>query len=376
MKPWTVVVALLAAAAAAPSAPARAAIAPNVPFISAAVVARGLPPRPDLTGDSARDRVWERVIHAAHAPMDIDFFPAPATLPQRVTQPDWAGAVLFSPGAVNFVIPQHRFHSVEGEWVVPEAHPTINCSRPAEQEDGSSLWIAIDGWLGTDRRTNSTDILQAGSESDVPCYAGGSPDKYQTSSYFWIEWSGTKNIAVAPPHTNEPVHPGDLIYVRIDAHTTGPDAWRVATLWFVNETTGRYLPARTFHSGCLDCGTPNQHPAVLFGDTAEWMTEATFYDYADPSLPNTLDGFGNVRLTSASVTDEQGTTYEPGAPLAATQNIDWMTWNGIPLQNGGTLLACSRITGPGTVIFSRAPYVIETPGHQGDLEPKPQSCKV
>ncbi|HEY3675728.1 MAG TPA: hypothetical protein VGK84_07010, partial [Candidatus Tumulicola sp.] len=94
----------------------------------------------------------------------------------RVYQPDWAGPVLFTPGLVPMKIPQHRFASVEGEWTIPKALPTINCSNRRETIDGSSLWIAIDGWAATyvahqkvhGRWTTyrSSDILQAGTESD------------------------------------------------------------------------------------------------------------------------------------------------------------------------------------------------------------------
>ncbi|MBV8372234.1 MAG: hypothetical protein JOY69_03155 [Candidatus Eremiobacteraeota bacterium] len=304
----------------------------------------------------------------------------------RVYQPDWAGPVLFAPAEKPLQIPTHRFASVEGEWIVPSALPTINCSNPKEQTDGSSLWIALDGWSATFKAHykkngqwhtyDSTDILQAGSESDVPCYHGGPLRNYRTSAYFWIEWSGTKNVAVEPHHrTNLPLKAGDEIYVRIAATTTGPRAWRQATLWFVNETTGFVLPPRTFRSGCIDCGTPYQRPATLFGNTVEWITEATFYSSLRRSLPNTLDDFGNVAMSHAIATDQNGASYDPAVPNDATPNLDWMTWNGVPLDRKGTLLACSAILGPREITFARAPYVISTPGQQGDLEPKPQRCR-
>ncbi len=356
-----------------------------LPPQAAAVPANGLPPRPAGPAGSEQHATWARVIRAARTPLDVDFIPASRATPERVIQPDWAGPVLFAPGAQPMHIPAHRFSIIEGEWTVPFARPTINCSNRFEQTDGSSLWIALDGWMsnyvahakgkdGKYHTYDSSDILQAGSESDVPCAQGNVEGGYPTSSYFWIEWDGTKNIAVTRKSRNLLVHPGDTIYVKIAALTTGPEAWRRATLWFVNETTGFYLPARTFRSGCVDCGTPYQRPATLFGDTAEWITEATFYSAQRRSLPNTLNDFGRVVLRSAFVTDDAGTVYSPGRPLSATPNIDWMTWQGVPLQQGGTLLACSAIVGPAAVTFARAPYVIATPGQQGQLEPKPQTC--
>ncbi len=305
---------------------------------------------------------------------------------RRVYQPDWAGPVLFAPNQVPLQIPVHRFCAVEGEWTVPKAKPTINCSDRHEPTDGSSLWIAIDGWSATfkahAKRKNgkwytypSTDILQAGSESDVPCYNGGPIEKYKTTAYFWIEWAGVRNIRVNKHETNLPLHAGDKIYVRIAATTTGPRAWQQATLWFVDETTGFALPPRTFRSGCVDCGTPFHRPATLFGNTVEWMTEATFYSSDNPHWPNTLDDFGNVEMTRVDAIDQDGVTYDLTQLHGAVPNVDWMTWNGVPLPQNGTLLACATIDGPREVTFARAPYAIATPGQQGHLEPKPRRCR-
>jgi hypothetical protein len=305
---------------------------------------------------------------------------------ERIYQPDWAGPVLFAPHQKPLRVPARRFCAIEGEWTVPFAKPTINCSNPDEPIDGSSLWIAIDGWSATFkahyktkdgkwRTYPSTDILQAGSESDVSCYHGGPLEHYKTTAYFWIEWSGKRNIRVTRHFVNLPLHAGDVIYLRIAATTSGPDAWRQATLWLVNETTGFYVPPRTFHSGCVDCSTPFQRPATLFGNTAEWIVEATFYSAYKSTLPNTLDDFGRVAMTRVDVIDQSGRTYDLARPLDATPNIDWMTWNGTPLHQGGTLLACASIAGPRTATFARAPYAIVTPGQQGDLEPKPRNCR-
>ncbi|HEY2476946.1 MAG TPA: G1 family glutamic endopeptidase [Candidatus Cybelea sp.] len=310
---------------------------------------------------------------------------APATI-KRVWQPDWAGPVLFSPGEKPMKIPPHRFCAIEGEWTVPKARPTINCHNRWEQADGSSLWIAIDGWSGTFKAHergkddkwhtyDSTDILQAGSESDVPCYHGGSPDGYPTTAYFWIEWSGKRNIRVTQHHRNLPLHPGDRIDVRIAADITGTHAWRRATLWLVNETTGDHYPPRTFDSGCVDSGDPWQRPATLFGNTAEWIVEATFYSSVRRRLPNTLNDFGSVTMDRVSVTDQDGVTYDLTHANGATRNLDWMTWNGVPLNENGTLLACTTISGERSATFTRAPYVIVTPGQQGKLEPKPKNCR-
>jgi hypothetical protein len=336
------------------------------------------------TSFPAGDQGWLRATRAAKRPFDVTFIASSHRSIQRVYQTDWAGPVLFAPGAKPLQIPAHRFCAVEGEWTVPKALPTINCSNRFEQTDGSSLWIAIDGWMATFKAHtkrdgqwhtyDSTDILQAGSESDVHCYHGKTA-KYPTSAYFWIEWSGTRNVAVTKHSRNLPLHAGDTIYVRIAADTLGTHAWQRATLWFVNETTGFYLPPRTFDSGCVDCGTRFSGPARLAGDTAEWIVEATFYSAYRKSLPNTLDDFGVIPMTQVIATDVDGVVYDMRHFNGATPNMDWMTWNAVPPSEKGTLLACAVISASQAVTFSRAPYVISTPGQQGNLEPKPKRCR-
>jgi Peptidase A4 family len=170
----------------------------------------------------------------------------------------------------------------------------INCYFPPEQTDGSSIWIALDGWGLTLNTAPWTDILQAGTETDVPCSNGPAS---QSSAYFWIEWNGTKNI------TTWPVNVGDQIHVRIAATTTGPNAWQEATVYLDNLTT-QQSRSITFHSGCLICGNPPV-PATLFGNTAEWVVETTFYSATDKCWLNTLNDFGIVQITNMSVTDNQ-----------------------------------------------------------------------
>ena len=200
----------------------------------------------------------------------------------------------------------------------------------------------------------------------------GRSSKYRTTAYFWIEWSGVRNIRVTRHWRNLPLNPGDTIYVRIAATTTGPRAWQEATLWLVDETTGKAIQPRTFHSGCVDCGTPFSRPATLFGNTVEWITEATFYDADNPKWPNTLDDFGNVKMAHVDAVDQDGTIYDLAHSHGGVENVDWMTWNGLRLSEKGVLLACATVDAPREATFSRAPYVIATPGDQGKLKPQTQ----
>lgn len=281
-------------------------------------------------------------------------------------QASWAGYILYTPGYQPAVEPQAPFQSIEAQWTVPSALPTINCDLdPPESSDGSSIWIGLDGWGQTLLTNPWTDVLQAGTETDVPCWTG---NPALNTAYFWVEWDGKKNIVKLP------ILVGDLVHVRIAATTTGANAWREATVYF-DDYTEQTSYMSTFPAGCLICGK-NPVQAQLFGNTAEWVAETTFYSAEDTkttSYPNTLNDFGMVTVTDMSATDINGVVYTPGNPGQTTQEIDWMTVTGDPLPNG-TLLACAQIMGPQQLLLSRAPYQIVTPGQQNNLEPKPQTC--
>ena len=307
----------------------------------------------------------------------------PGPPPPRVYQTGWAGYVLYAPDEKPLVIPKKRFAEIEAEWIVPNALPTINCkNRNLLQVDGSSIWIGLDGWSATFTEPNgrpNTDVLQAGTETQVPCEPGGNKSYNQT--YFWILWAGTSYIPVTPEHTLLNVNRGDLVDVRIVADTTGFFAWRRATVYFTDLTSG-VSTTTTFDSGCILCAPPpgrNPGPlveedATLFGNTAEWVVEISFNDFNNSKTPNTLNNFGKVQLTKMSVTDDKGNVYTPGNFRDARQEIDWMTTTGQSMDDGGTLLACAGISGVDSEILSRAPYQVVTPGQPSELPWAPGNC--
>lgn len=289
------------------------------------------------------------------------------TQPPRVYQSGWAGYILYTPNYVPAVVPQNRFQDIEGDWVVPAALPTINCDFNPEQTDGSSLWIGLDGWGQTIDVYPWSDVLQAGTETDVPCWNGqGPPSSSGSTAYFWIEWDGKRNIVTLP------VNIGDQVHVRILATTDGPNAWQEATV-YLDDLTTQQSQSTTFHSGCLICGK-SPVPATLFGNTAEWVVETTFYSANNKKWPNTVNDFGIVQFNNMSVTDNQGITYTPVSLNNAAPEIDWMRIKSIPDTDPRTLLACAAVIGPQEIVISRAPYVIVTPGDQGTLQPKPKTC--
>jgi hypothetical protein len=328
-------------------------------------------------------RPHNRILHCSAIAAIVCFFALPNQLAAQATKKwtgDWAGYILHASDQVPLVHPDAPFTIIEGQWVVPAALPTIDCSNPNEPVDGSSIWIGLDGWSATykdppeDGGNNDTDILQAGTETDTDCYDIFNHPSY---AYFWIQWDGTASIPVAPGHLYVPVPIGDLVYVRITVDTT---TWQDATVYFEDKSPGGQTYTTTFHSGCLYnfCPPDPVVYATVFGNTAEWVVESTFYaDNQHPNLPNTLDDFATTQMTYMKVTDINGTVYTPGNPGNDTKpQLDWMSWTGYGdiTDPGNALMACAAITDAQTVTLYRAPFVIGAPGQQGNLEPKPTNC--
>jgi hypothetical protein len=347
-----------------------------------------------------------------------------ATHQGLVYQTGWAGYIFYAPGSLQSrtATPTTPFKTIEAEWIVPSAGPSINCDLTGwfqnnngtwsngvvVPQDGSSIWVGLDGWLSDGAKGANTDILQAGTESTVDCWSAGPLPA--ASADFWIEWDGTRNI----PHSDWPkpvVDIGDLIDVTITAKTDGDDAWQYATVTLENKTreqqTGQpALYTKSFPSGCLTENTSKcQIPhATLFGNTAEWVAEINFdeWQYCPeqqpkgqpcPNLlwaPNTLSNFtdstsefGTVPMSNISVTDINGNIYTPGTPGTAIPEIDWMTVTGkgpevaqgqYEYAADNALLACATMTGPQSMLLARAPYSVVEVGDQGQIPYKPLTC--
>ena len=107
----------------------------------------------------------------------------------------------------------------------------------------SSSWAGIDGW-------NSTDVLQAGTESDAECVKGSTTTFYSA----WYEWYPNGEVRI----TNLPVSAGDDMFVEV---------------WSTSATSGHaYLVNyNTNQSVSITFSAPSG--TKLIGNSAEWVVE-------------------------------------------------------------------------------------------------------
>jgi hypothetical protein len=172
------------------------------------------------------------------------------------TSYNWSGFVDLS-GATAYG--SKSFDYIVAEYVVPVARQAFGtCTGSWEY---SSSWIGIDGY-------GSSDVLQAGTESDAYCNGASTSTFYSA----WYEWFPYNEVRI----TNLPVSPGDDIYVEVWSTNSTHGAAYVANL----NTNQAVSVAFTAYPG---------HP--LIGNSAEWIVERPGVGGSLANLTNYIDDY-------------------------------------------------------------------------------------
>ncbi len=187
---------------------------------------------------------------------------------------NWSGAVAFG-GASTYG--KASFYYIFNDYVVPVARQAYGACTGSY--DYSSSWVGIDGY-------DSSDVLQAGTNSDAYCKSG------TTATYYaaWIEWYPNAETLV----TNIPVTAGDDIFVEV-WNTSAT----IGNAYFVNYRTGTY--------GSISFSAPKG--TTLKGNSAEWIVERPGLSTGLATLTNYI--WENFNLSYA--TTHGSVTYNPGS---------------------------------------------------------------
>ena len=133
------------------------------------------------------------------------------------------------------------FYYIIGDYVVPIARQAY--SKCDGGWDWSVSWVGIDGW-------GSSDVLQAGSESDAYCN-GTTKSAYYSAWYEWYPYGWTRI-------TSLPIVPGDDLFVEVWSSTS-----TYGHAYIVNYNTNQYVIVNFY----APSGTQ------LVGNSAEWVVE-------------------------------------------------------------------------------------------------------
>jgi hypothetical protein len=230
--------------------------------------AYGFPPRPDPFRARRNYTAWSHLVAGAkiaivphlrtlavrHRPM-IPAAPAVASVvnhPAMAYSTNWAGLALLGP-ARSFGT--SSFYAMWGQFNVPIGEQQFGvCTGGTEY---SATWVGMDGSPGT-----SSDVVQAGTESDAYCAGGVTYPDY----YAWYEWY--------PAYTQEidnfPVSPGQDISVEVTAGAT------TAAVFMTNQTTNQFVAI----------GFDAPAGTSFIGNSAEWVVER-------PEVNNVLGTLAN-----------------------------------------------------------------------------------
>jgi hypothetical protein len=177
------------------------------------------------------------------------------------TSTNWSGAFVNQPQSQSL-------NSVSGAWIVPDVAPPPSAWNGSGWNPGTYsclVWVGIDGWNGT------SDVLQAGTLSQVTVGSNGQVSG--TSFTPIIEWYGNAWIT----ESNLTVNAGDLVLCTVCAPIDTQGA-----AFFLNQTTGQTV------------SYPITPPSgvTLSGNVAEWIVE-------DPGTigSTVLDPFPNYGAT-------------------------------------------------------------------------------
>jgi hypothetical protein len=273
----------------------------------------GYPPRPDRT-EARRYSRWKKMVTAKRITPELKPAARYSSLPRGLKVIAAEGSVELSSSknwsGFAFTAPVGTFAAndseIDAEWTVPAAQQAPGvCSSTS---DYSSQWIGFDGAAESD----SSDVLQSGTEADAYCIGGVTVATY----YAWVEWFPAGSMQV----TNFAVNPGDGIQLSVSYTTASPQGHAT----FMNEATNQ--------SVSMAFNKPRS-PRYA-GSSVEWIMERPTIDGALPDLSN----YGFFGFNDGAAYNASATSYTPGSNPSGTTS--WEITMVCPPWNPST--ACGR----------------------------------
>jgi hypothetical protein len=312
---------------------------------------RGYPLRPSRHEVPRAFRAWQRVVSMPSAILqphtvirhDIRHGKGGSVQEAPGTSNNWCGFELLRSlkltggptiggGGIGFDQPYDWVH---GRWHVPAAVGEFN------RQTYSSLWVGLDG-------DGTTDLVQAGTESDSIRYGNDFIQITLSTFYAWTEFLPQQSSSLQV--TNFPVNPGDdmLVEVWIGNAGSGPTlSGAFGVLLLMNLTVGVstyiYTPVGTTRVGGSEAVWIAERPTLLipasgiFGpstqlpDLANYGSATMFDAYArkanSPSHQGYVPYFG-PRNRQLSMVGKNGDTLSVVTPIDAySMRFDWKAFS-------------------------------------------------
>jgi hypothetical protein len=279
------------------------------------LAAAGLPPRPDAQLQAKAFASWKRAMtsnarhvlptltatnikHGAHKPGGTS----------NGTSYNWSGYALVNS---QTSLTAASFYYLIADYVVPVAEQAFGACTGGW--DYSSSWIGIDGY-------NSSDVLQAGTESDA--YCSGST----TSTYYsaWYEWFPNYSIRIG----SFPVAPGDDMFVEV---------------WSTSATAGHAYLVNYNTNQVVNLAFSAPSGTTLKGNSAEWVVERPSIGGSLATLTNYIQDF----FEDAYAYDFNYHSSSPSLPYTGNTSVPLTM-----LDNSGNGISYPALIGPASILFN------------------------
>jgi hypothetical protein len=250
----------------------------------------GFPPRPNAEAAPEAYGSWwramlaskERVIPQLEITTIVHHHPSLHTSVKTDAGTDsslnWSGIVDL--GGASTYNNSTSFRSIFATWVVPVGRQAFGACTGGT--DWSFSWVGIDGY-------NSSDVLQAGTESDATCNIL----QHESSYYAWFEWWPNSATRL----TNLPVSAGNDLFVEI-WNTTAKEGFA----YIANLTTNQYVTL----------GLIPPSGTSLIGNSAEWIVERPSENGTLATLTNYVSDY----FSACYAATFGGKVYTPGTTSA------------------------------------------------------------
>lgn len=259
----------------------------------------GLPPRPDPSSSAyagwakAVSAPQTRVEHPILEMTDIQAGPCKGFKPslpteegatpsafQTGTSNNWSGFVVYDPTNKPFGGNNPGLGYLYGYWVVPIAQQAFSRAGDGHY-DFCVQWVGIDGF-------GSSDVLQAGTETDAFASSGGKQTFYAS----WFEWFPFNLVRI----NNFPVGPGEEIFCEV---------------WNTSPTVGHaYFVDFSRNSSIIVTFSAPQN-VRLVGNCAEWIVERPGLSSGYSTLANYVACPWDTCVAVGSVGGQYNTAYFP-----------------------------------------------------------------
>jgi Peptidase A4 family len=279
------------------------------------VIARGYPPRPDAVKAPAAYAQWLAFTAQPHTFIAPHMAAKPLAVhgPARIangseTSYNWSGYYITTTPT--------SYEEIFGAWTVP----SVSADPSSTATFMSSLWVGIDG------ASDSTDVVQAGTDQYVWV-----PSGVQVSGYYaWTEWYPQAESIIS----NFPINAGDEVQTWVwigasDCSWVETGGYGCLYIYDVTQNLTSFTD------------TPIPAGVAFMGHEVEWIMEAPESTSTNASFP--LPNYGTATMSSSWAADTNHYAHDYTSDTSYQLTM---------INHSNATLATAAPNGPSSITFT------------------------